>query len=395
MLWLGQALFEYMSRRRRERARVAEHTLDLGRKLLLELLHLGRQRRPPRLAGSRAKQLAHVRKQAVAHLWRFRAPSCSRSRSRSRGRGRGARAEQRRRERAHGPPKQRGSRSRGPIRGRWLGLPQRHVDALCRRRSRSRSRLSRDGLAEIIGTASGSGECIFLRLLPTLRVGLPRIYLVAHDLGELVGPLAQRSHGVCRDAVEHASSGRRRTRGNHHQCAIAQDVAGRLVLLARHRVAPEMETADQAFLLVHVLHLDALLRVNRSTVPPLAPERAPPLAALANLIPLLLGVDSRGHLLAELKHILDRLGTALLHELLAQTVKDIDERVRVVAGVVEHFFGQWADAPVGKLETLVGVKVAVAGHEIVEPMRGEEEDIGGMVRVEQVDEVEAQVALEP
>ena len=80
---------------------------------------------------------------------------------------------------------------------------------------------------------------------------------------------------------------------------------------------------------------------------------------------------------------------------MAEVVVDVEQGVGVAPGIVEHLFGKRTDPPVGQLVAFVGVKVAVSGHEVVQAVAGEHEHVGGMVGVEQVDEVQAEVALEP
>ena len=79
----------------------------------------------------------------------------------------------------------------------------------------------------------------------------------------------------------------------------------------------------------------------------------------------------------------------------AEVVVDVEEEMRVGAGVVEHLFGKWADAPVCELVALVGLEVSEAGEEAGERVLLVAEDVGGVVRVEQADDVQAEVALEP
>eukprot|EP00160_Parvularia_atlantis_P018645 Unigene7004_Nuclearia_a/m.21448 Unigene7004_Nuclearia_a/g.21448 ORF Unigene7004_Nuclearia_a/g.21448 Unigene7004_Nuclearia_a/m.21448 type:complete len:382 (+) Unigene7004_Nuclearia_a:90-1235(+) len=86
---------------------------------------------------------------------------------------------------------------------------------------------------------------------------------------------------------------------------------------------------------------------------------------------------------------------AAREQLVAQAIVDVQQVVRVLARVPKHLLRQRPDAPVGQLVLLVGRHVRKLAQQVRQAKRRVLEHARGLARVEQVDDVDAKVALQP
>lgn len=114
-----------------------------------------------------------------------------------------------------------------------------------------------------------------------------------------------------------------------------------------------------------------------------------------------LAVDLEAGLFTLFEDTVDKLELVLmvqdgsLCELDEHLVVDVEQVMGVGLRVLEHFAGEGPLGPVGELEGFVGVLLAVFGEEVLVAALGELELFGGVEGVEEVEDVEAEVALEP
>jgi hypothetical protein len=198
------------------------------------------------------------------------------------------------------------------------------------------------------------------------------------DSHEVGGALAhERRHG--RAARQQLPRVEGRDARELDEDVVGHDVGRRLVFGARHRVAPEKQRLQNAHLLL-AEHEALLLAKGHVRV----------------LVHHLLRVGQQRHLARTLPRHGEQLRAAgALQGLVAHAVEDVEQEVRVAARVVCHLRGQRPLAPVGQLEALVGLKVAVVLEEVGERVLGELEHAGALARVKEIHHVHAKVALQP
>jgi hypothetical protein len=91
--------------------------------------------------------------------------------------------------------------------------------------------------------------------------------------------------------------------------------------------------------------------------------------------------------------MLESSASQLLPQLLTQAVVDVQQVMRVLGRVVEHFGGEGAHAPVAELVLFVGVHAAVHLQQVCEGERGVVERLRSHVGIKTVHRVQAEVAL--
>jgi hypothetical protein len=69
--------------------------------------------------------------------------------------------------------------------------------------------------------------------------------------------------------------------------------------------------------------------------------------------------------------------------------------VRIHAGIFQHLGWERSQSPVCRLVALVGDDIAVHFQKLSETMPREVEHLGGMEGVEEIDEIQVEVALQP
>ena len=87
--------------------------------------------------------------------------------------------------------------------------------------------------------------------------------------------------------------------------------------------------------------------------------------------------------------------TRFLNEFISHAIIHVQQIVRVLPSVQQHFRGNGANSPVSELILLVHIHIAVVLEQVCETKTGHLENPRGLARVEQSDHVEAKVALKP